>query len=170
MCQQGHGVCVASSTYPAKPRLTGKQAGRLLLPHWLRDGAYDCLRIEYAIGVGRPEAAVAPGEDVPDNVAALVAEAVPELRAACRRFLLGHALAPHAKWGAEPVEVEQPDDPPVTVADLEAQLRALADAGDKGAILAMLAALDPARYGPPGRVITTDDSTVDTVDFTPKVK
>jgi hypothetical protein len=155
-------------TYPRKP--SGKQAGRLLLPHWLRDGAYDCLRIEYAIGVGRPEAAVSPGEDVPDNVAALVAEAVPELSAACRRFLLGHALAPHAKWANEPVPVEaEADETPVTVADLERQLRELADAGDKGAILAMLAALDPARYGPPGRVAPDAPNQVDTVDFAPVI-
>ena len=127
------------------------------------------LRVEYAIGVGRPEAAVPPGEDVPDSIAALVAEAVPELRAACRRFLLGHALAPHAKWDMTPDLVPEVDETPVSVADLERQLRELADAGDKGAILAMLAALDPARYGPPGRTITGDTGEVDVVDFTPRV-
>ena len=137
-----------------------------MLPHWLRDGAHDCLRIEYAIGVGRPEAAVPRGHDVPDNVAALVAEAVPELRAACRRFLLGHALAPHARWEAE-AEAEAE---PVTVADLERQLRELADAGDRSAIVTLLAALDPARYGPPGRASIGDASSVDAVDFTPVIK
>lgn len=157
-----------STSYPSKPRISGKQAGRLPLPHWLRSGAYDCLRIEYAIGVGRPEVAVAPGDDVPDNVASLVMEAQPELRAACRRFLLGHALAPHAKWGAEP-ELEA-EEAPVTVADLERQLRQLADAGDRSAIVTLLAALDPARYGPPGRASIGDASSVDVVDFTPIIK
>ena len=158
------------TNYPRKPA-SGKQAGRLMLPHWLRDGAHDCLRIEYAIGVGRPEAAVPCGHDVPANVAALVAEAVPELRAACRRFLLSHALAPHAKWQAEPVEVEQSDEAePVTVADLERQLRELADAGDRSAIVTLLAALDPARYGPPGRMTTAPVDSVDGVDFTPIIK
>lgn len=157
------------TTYPSKPRLSGKQAGRLPLPHWLRSGAYDCLRIEYAIGVGRPEAAVAPGDDVPDNVASLVMEAQPELRAACRRFLLGHALAPHAKWAPEPEPVEE-DLPPVTVAELERQLKELADAGDRSAIVTLLAALDPARYGPPGRMTTAASDSVDGVDFTPVIK
>lgn len=160
--------CRVTTSYPSKPRLSGKQAGRLPLPHWLRSGAYDCLRIEYAIGVGRPEAAVAPGDDVPDNVASLVMEAQPELRAACRRFLLGHALAPHAKWAAEPEP--EAEEAPVTVADLERQLRELADAGDRSAIVTLLAALDPARYGPPGRASTGDASSVDVVDFTPVIK
>ena len=92
---------------------------------------------------------------------------MPELRAACRRFLLGHALAPHARWESEPVEE---DLPPVTVADLERQLRELADAGDRSAIVTLLAALDPARYGPPGRASTGDASSVDVVDFTPVIK
>ena len=139
-----------------------------MLPHWLRDGAHDCLRIEYAIGVGRPEAAVPRGHDVPDNVAALVAEAVPELRAACRRFLLSHALAPHARWEAE--TADDVEAPVVTVADLERQLRELADAGDRSAIVTLLAALDPARYGPPGRMTTAAVDAVDTVDFTPVIK
>ena len=139
-----------------------------MLPHWLRDGAHDCLRIEYAIGVGRPEAAVPRGHDVPANVAALVAEAVPELRAACRRFLLSHALAPHARWEAE--TADDVEAPVVTVADLERQLRELADAGDRSAIVTLLAALDPARYGPPGRMTTAAVDAVDTVDFTPVIK
>ena len=137
----------------------------MLLPHWLRDGAYDCLRIEYAIGVGRPEAAVKPGEDVPDNVLSIVSEASPELRQRCRAHVLGFTLAPHAKWDPNNVE-EQPE---ITVADLERQLRELADAGDKGAILAMLAALDPARYGPPGRVGPSNPDQVDAVDFAPVI-
>jgi hypothetical protein len=105
---------------------------------------------------------------VPDNVAALVAEAVPELRAACRRFLLGHALAPHARWEAE--TADDAEAPTVTVAELERQLRELADAGDRSAIVTLLAALDPARYGPPGRASIGDASSVDVVDFTPVIK
>ena len=149
--------------FPRKP--SGKQAGRLLLPPFLRDATVEILRLEYAVGVGRPEAAVAPGEDVPDNVAAIVSEASPELRQRCRAHVLGFTLAPHAKWDPNNVE-EQPE---VTVADLERQLRELADAGDKGAILAMLAALDPARYGPPGRVGPSNPDQVDTVDFAPVI-
>ena len=37
----------------------------------------------------------------------------------------------------------------------------LADDGDRAAILAMLAALDPARYGPPGRTKAPDVITGD---------
>lgn len=159
-----------TTTYPSKPRLSGKQAGRLPLPHWLRQGAYDLLRVEYAIGVARPEAAVEPGHDVDDRLLALVSEASPDLRAACRRFLLGHCLAPHAKWAAPPIEEEPDDTPAPSIADLERQLRDLAESGDRGAILALLAAIDPARYGPPGKTIPPPDTAVDTVDFAPVIK
>jgi hypothetical protein len=137
-----------------------------LLPPFLRDATVEILRLEYAVGVGRPEAAVALGEDVPDNVAALVSEATPELRQRCRAHVLGFTLAPHAKWSPE---APQEEVTLVSVADLERQLRELADAGDKGAILAMLAALDPERYGPPGRKTNSGADAVDAVDFTPKI-
>jgi hypothetical protein len=42
----------------------------------------------------------------------------------------------------------------VTVADLERQLRELAESGDRAAILALLAARDPARYGDRLKVTT----------------
>jgi hypothetical protein len=127
--------------------------------------------VEYAIGMGQAELAAAPGEDVPPEVQAMVSTADDTVRQRARHWLLGNALAPHAKWKAPTeADLEQADEAPVTVADLEAQLRALADAGDKGAILAMLAALDPARYGPPGRVVIDAPNTVDTVDFTPVIK
>jgi hypothetical protein len=153
--------------FPRKPQ--GKQAGRLLLPALLRDATVEILRLEYAVGVGRAEAAVAPGEDVPDNVAAMVAEASPELRQKCRAHVLGYTLAPHAKWAPEPLQAAPEASEPVTVADLERQLRELAESGDRAAILALLAALDPARYGPPGKVLPPPDSSVDTVDFSPAI-
>jgi|SanBayMetagenome_1026888.scaffolds.fasta_scaffold21827_2 hypothetical protein len=151
------------TNYPRKPN-SGKQAGRKNLPGWLRHAVDDILRAEYAIGMGDPSLAVPRGADVPDSVINLVADAAPELRHACRKNLLGHALAPHAKWEAEDL-----DDTVVTVADLERQLRELAESGDRGAILALLAALDPARYGPPGKTVPPPDSSVDTVDFAPAI-
>lgn len=153
--------------YPRKPH--GKQAGRLLLPHWLRDATVEILRLEYAVGVARPEAACAPGEDADDRVIALVSEASPELRQKCRAFLLGYTLAPHAKWAPEPTEEPIEAKPGPTVEELEAHLRELAESGDRAAILAMLAALDPARYGPPGRTVADSPDTVDVVDWTPAV-
>ena len=154
------------NTYPRKPQ-SGKQAGRYRLPHWLRDGVDDLLRVHLAIGVGRVELSCAPGEDVDDRVAGLVAEASGELRAKCREYLLGHALAPHAQWALPEDDVRPPRAP--TVEELEAKLAALANDGDRSAILAMLAALDPARYGPPGKTLPPGDNTVDTVDFTPAI-
>jgi hypothetical protein len=41
---------------------------------------------------------------------------------------------------------------------LEARLASLATDGDRVAILSMLAALDPARYGPPGRMTLAIDA------------
>jgi len=157
-------VCFPRMTtnYPRKPH--GKQAGRKNLPGWLRHAVDDILRAEYAIGMGDPSLAVARGTDVPESVAALVAEAAPELRHACRKNLLGHALAPHAKW-----EAEEPDDTIVTVEELERRLADLARSDDRPAILAMLAALDPARYGPPGKALPPADTSVDTVDFIPAI-
>jgi hypothetical protein len=46
----------------------------------------------------------------------------------------------------------------VTVADLESRLASLATDGDRVAILSMLAALDPARYGSPGRMTLAIDA------------
>ena len=151
------------TNYPRKPN-SGKQAGRKNLPGWLRHAVDDILRAEYAIGMGDPSLAVPRGTDVPDSVAALVADAAPELRHACRKNLLGHALAPHAKWDAE-----EPDDTIVTVEELERRLSDLARSDDRPAILAMLAALDPARYGPPGRTVADAPDTVDVVDWVPAV-
>jgi hypothetical protein len=154
--------------YPRKP-VSGKQAGRLLLPHWLREASAEILRIEYAVGVARPEAACAPGEDADDRVIALVADASPELRQKCRAFVLGHTLAPHAKWAPEPTEDVTEAKAGPTVEELENHLRELAESGDRAAILAMLAALDPARYGPPGRTVADAPDTVDVVDWVPAV-
>ena len=154
--------------YPRKP-VSGKQAGRLLLPHWLREASAEILRIEYAVGVARPEAACAPGEDVDDRIIGLVADASPELRQKCRAFVLGHTLAPHAKWAPEQAEDATGHKAGPTVEELEGHLRELAESGDRAAILAMLAALDPARYGPPGRTAVDAPDTVDVVDWTPAI-
>jgi predicted transcriptional regulator len=131
--------------------------------------------VEYAIGMGRAELAAEPGEDVPPEVQSMVATADDTVRQRARHWLLGNALAPHAKW-RPPTEADiakaeaEAEEAPVTVADLERQLRELAEAGDRSAIVTLLAALDPARYGPPGRASTGDASSVDVVDFTPVIK
>lgn len=150
-------------------RSSAKQAGRLRLPRWLRGSVDELLRVHLAVGVARPEAACAPGEDVDERILGLVAEASPDLRARCRESLLSLALAPHAQW--QPEASGEPTTPPKapTVAELEHRLGQLADDGDRGAILAMLAALDPARYGPPGRVAVDAPDTVDVVDWTPAI-
>lgn len=154
---------------------SGKQAGRQCLPHWLREGADRLLRVEYAIGMGQAELAADPGEDIPPEVQSMVATADDTVRQRARHWLLGNALAPHAKWRL-PTEADmaraeaEAEAEPVTVADLERQLRELADAGDRSAIVTLLAALDPARYGPPGRMTTAAADSVDGVDFTPIIK
>ena len=125
--------------------------------------------------MGRAELAAEPGEDVPPEVQSMVATADDTVRQRARHGLLGNALAPHAKW-RPPTEADiakaeaESEEAPVTVADLERQLKELADAGDRSAIVTLLAALDPARYGPPGRASTGDASSVDVVDFTPVIK
>jgi hypothetical protein len=126
--------------------------------------------VHVAVGLNRPEVAVEPGQDVPDDVLALVAEAAPELRARCREYIMGHTLAPHAKWAEPPAEDETVPEPvpEVTVADLEALLSGLAEDGDRAAVLALLAAKDPTRYGPPGRQSAPPES-VDGVDFVPAI-
>lgn len=124
--------------------------------------------------MGQAELAAEPGEDVPPEVQMMVASADDTIRQRARHWLLGNALAPHAKW-RPPTEADiakaeaEAEQNPVTVADLERQLRELADSGDRGAILALLAALDPARYGPPGKTIPPPDNAVDTVDFAPAI-
>jgi predicted transcriptional regulator len=125
--------------------------------------------------MGRAELAAEPGEDVPPEVQSMVATADDTVRQRARHWLLGNALAPHAKW-RPPTEADiakaeaEAEEAPVTVAELERQLRELADAGDRSAIVTLLAALDPARYGPPGRASIGDASSVDAVDFTPVIK
>ena len=147
-------------------RRSSKQRGRLLLPSWLRGATDDMLRAEYAIGMGDASLAAPPGQDVADAIVGLVSEAAPELRAACRRHLLSYALAPHARWeeGIEPVLGPMP----ASVAELEARLEELADAGDRAAILAMLAALDPTRYGRHAAP-AADGGLTDVVDWAPKI-
>ena len=136
----------------------------------MRDASDHILRVQYAKAVGNPDVV----SDLTDSERMTVVEADGNQRNAAAKMIIELTMAPHARWA--------PDAAPTSsgvmgsgwhrpsVEDLEERLAAIAEDGDRSAILAMLAALDPARYGPPGRVITTDDSTVDTVDFTPKVK
>ena len=57
-------------------------------------------------------------------------------------------LKTQARWReTNPPPPPKEDDAKITVADLEARLATLANDGDKGAIMAMLAAMDPKRYG-----------------------
>jgi len=126
-------------------RRSSKQKGRLLLPQWLRGATDDMLRAEYAIGMGDASLAASPGKDVPDAIVGLVSEADPTLRASCRRHLLSYSLAPHARWEDGEAPIPAPMTPSIT--ELEARLEELAEGGDRAAILALLAALDPARYG-----------------------
>ena len=146
----------------------------MLLPHWLRNAVDDLLRVEYAIGVARPEAAVPKGHDLESRIVLLVNEATPELRAACRHFLLGYALAPHAKWNPpseEELQEDVEDEKAPTKEELEAHLGELARSGDRDAIKTMLAALAPDQYGPPGRKpVDPDKEEVDAVDWAPATK
>lgn len=82
---------------------------------------------------------------------AVVVEADSVARQRARHFLLGHALAPHSKW-----EHEGKETPELTISELEALLSGLAEDGDRTAVLALLAAKDPARYGPPARAAAQD--------------
>ncbi len=157
--QTWYGDCV--STYPAKPP-SGRQSQRLCLPVWLRDGAHRLLALEYAVAVGDPSL-------VPTDVLKLVVvEADSVARQRARHFLLGHALAPHARW-----ETKGKETPELTVPELETLLTGLATEGDKAAILALLAAKDPARYGPPARaqhLDPGDGADTDVPEWTPRVK
>ena len=78
-------------------------------------------------------------------------------------------LKTQARW-RETAPPQPKDIKPPTVAELEQRLAQLADDGDRSAIVTLLAALDPARYGPPGRASIGDASSVDAVDFTPVIK
>jgi hypothetical protein len=97
----------------------------------------------------------------------VVVEADSTTRQRARHFLLSHALAPHSKW-----EHEGKETPELTVPELETLLTGLAEDGDKAAILALLAAKDPARYGPPARAQMTnpgDGADTDVPEWTPRV-
>lgn len=74
--------------------------------------------------------------------------------------------------GAPTIDTPVPEGettPAEVIARLEAVLASLALAGDRQAATTLLAALDPARYGAPGKEGATDDGAVDTVDFVPRV-
>jgi hypothetical protein len=129
---------------------------------WLREGAHRLLALEYAVAVGDPSL-------VPTQVLqAVVVNADETTRQRARHFLLSHALAPHSKW-----EHDGKETPELTVAELEALLSGLAADGDRAAVLALLAAKDPARYGPPARAAMTDPgdgADTDVPEWTPRVK
>ena len=156
---------------PSPPRPgSGRASDRLPLSRWLRTATDHILRVQYAKAVGNPD--VVP--DLTEAERLSVVEADSKDRNAAAKMILDITLAPHARW-----EVEHRDDgtpKPMgsdwrrpSIEELEERLAALADDGDRAAILAMLAALDPARYGPPGKVAPPADSSVDVVDFTPAI-
>lgn len=119
-------------------------------------------------------AAIATGETLDDDSDACrlaAAEADAKLRAQCASEMADriYGRAPQAPTIDTPV----PDGevtPAEVISRLEAVLASLALAGDRQAATTLLAALDPARYGPPERAAAaTSDDAVDTVDFSPRV-
>jgi hypothetical protein len=156
---------------PSPPRPgSGRASDRLPLSRWLRTATDHILRVQYAKAVGNPD--VVP--DLTDAERLSVVEADSKDRNAAAKMILDIALAPHARW-----EPEHRDNGTMvamganwrrpSIEELEERLAALADDGDRAAILAMLAALDPARYGPPGRTVADAPDTVDVVDWVPAV-
>jgi hypothetical protein len=137
----------------------------------MRDASDHILRVQYAKAVGNPDVV----SDLTDAERMTVVEADGNQRNAAAKMIIELTMAPHARWepeargttatGAMGGGWSRP-----SVEDLEERLAAIAEDGDRSAILAMLAALDPARYGPPGRVVIDAPNTVDTVDFTPVIK
>jgi hypothetical protein len=148
----------------------GRASDRLRLSRWLRTATDHILRVQYAKAVGNPD--VVP--DLTEAERLAIVEADSKDRNAAAKMVLDITLAAHARW-----EPPTPgDDTPralgsdwrrPSIEELEERLAALADDGDRAAILAMLAALDPARYGPPGKVAPPPDTSVDTVDFIPAI-
>lgn len=166
-CQAGHGACVASPPRPG----SGRASDRLPLQRWMRDASDHILRVQYAKAVGNPDVV----SDLTDSERMTVVEADGNQRNAAAKMIIELTMAPHARWepeargttstGAMGGSWSRP-----SVEDLEVRLAAIAEDGDRSAILAMLAALDPARYGPPGRMTTAAADSVDGVDFTPVIK
>jgi hypothetical protein len=161
-----YGACV---NYPPRPG-SGRASDRLPLSRWLRTATDHILRVQYAKAVGNPD--VVP--DLTDAERMTVLDADSKDRNAAAKMILDLTTAPHARWEPE----RKGDDTPralgsdwrrPSIEELEERLAALADDGDRSAILAMLAALDPARYGPPGKTLPPGDHTVDTVDFSPAI-
>lgn len=148
----------------------GRASDRLRLSRWLRTATDHILRVQYAKAVGNPD--VVP--DLTESERLAVVEADSKDRNVAAKMILDITLAAHARW-----EAPTPgDDTPralgaewrrPSIDELEERLAALADDGDRASILAMLAALDPSRYGPPGKTVPPPDSSVDTVDFAPAI-
>lgn len=118
-------------------------------------------------------AAIATGVTLDDDSEACrlaAAEADAKLRAQCASEMADriYGRAPQAPTIDTPIP-EGETTPGEVVQRLEAVLASLALAGDRQAATTLLAALDPARYGPPGKEGVVDDGAVDTVDFIPRV-
>lgn len=148
----------------------GRASDRLRLSRWLRTATDHILRVQYAKAVGNPD--VVP--DLTEAERMTVIEADAKARNAAAAMILDITLAAHARWEAPTPGDDAPralgsDWRRPSIEELEERLAALADDGDRAAILAMLAALDPVRYGPPGKVAPPADSSVDVVDFTPAI-
>ncbi len=121
---------------------------------------------------GRPKAA--------RELTAFAQELGPDIRERVKLMLLSHndetamwAIEYLTKWGAgAPPKKPRGDVAASTsVEDLELLLAEEAHEGDRAAILALLAAKDPARYGKQGdNAPPENDSSVDVVDWAPAVR
>lgn len=138
-----------------------KLGGRRRLPDWFKDRGPDALRMMAAIATGDTM------EDDSDAVRLAAADADPALRAKAASEMADriYGRAPTAPA----VEFDSQDPATGRIERMETILEALAASGDRAAAGLLLAALDPARYGPPGRVIPESSDTVDSVDFVPAV-
>lgn len=148
----------------------GRASDRLRLSRWLRSATDHILRVQYAKAVGNPD--VVP--DLTESERLSVVEADGKDRNAAAKMILDITLAAHARWEAPTPGDDVPralgsDWRRPSIEELEERLAALADDGDRSAILAMLAALDPARYGKAAGSAPTDGAT-DVVDWAPKTK
>jgi len=161
-----YGACVVSSPRPG----SGRASDRLPLKRWMRDASDHILRVQYGKAVGNPDVV----GDLTESERMTIVDADGNQRNAAAKMIIELTMAPHARWepeargttstGAMGGSWSRP-----SVEDLEERLAAIAEDGDRSAILAMLAALDPARYGPPGRMTTAAADSVDGVDFTPVI-
>lgn len=159
----------------ARPRSTWRNpGGRPPLPSWFRERGPDALRMLAACATGEAQL----GDS--DAAVEIARVAAPELRVRAAvdmaDRIYGRAQAAPTLAAVESTESHDAGEtaPPTAeetaarVRALESVLTGLAEQGDRAAAIALLSALDPTRYGAPGRSTPTDD-TVDLVDWVPAV-